>query len=217
MRTLSRCLPLLLLLSCGGEGQNAQTVPLAQMPAALKKALCDKVMRCCSPTDLMANPKLGTTSESCQMALDGEATFFLGDVQTSVAGGRLVYHPDKMASCLATIEARSCDQLKMPPGDMDVTDLCGAVFEPKVPAGGACTEYWDCSGGWCEGDLGNLQDHCSPLKPEGGDCDEGPECMSGMCGDDRVCIKRPAGSGNICYLGSENVGQHGPPPKPPAP
>src|SRR3954453_6948949 len=214
MRSFPWSVPVLLFVMSCGSGDSAQPVPLAQMPGELKKALCDKVFSCCSASELMANPKLGGTSESCQMALDREATFFLGDVQTSVDGGRLAYHADKMAACLETIRARSCDELKMPAGDMDVTDLCEGVFVPKVATGGACSEYWDCIGGWCEGDLGHLMDHCSPRKPVGGDCDEGQECTTGMWGADRLCLARPAGAGNICYIGTENVGQHGPAPKP---
>src|SRR5206468_59785 len=113
---------------------------------------------------------------------------------------------DKMASCLAQLEARTCDEVKMPPGDLDVTQMCEGVFEPKVAIGGACSEFWDCMGGWCVGDIGGLMDRCTPRGAEGVECDEGRECSSGIC-DDNKCVKRPAGSGNLCNLGVESEGQ----------
>ena len=210
---------LLLLASCGGGAQSPATdqpIPFTQMPGALRRAICDKIFSCCSPAERRQNPDLGPDAQSCQGALDGEAIFFLNDVQASVAEGRLVYHADRMAKCIADLNARSCDQVKMPPGDQPLTDLCAGVFEAKVPVGGGCSGYWDCIGGWCEGDDGYLKDRCAPRKPIGGDCDEGPECESGVCSDDRVCVARPPGSGNLCAIGTESVGQHGAQPPPDA-
>ena len=169
-----------------------------------------QVFQCCSATELKANPDLGGDAQTCEGALDGEASIFLGDIQASVAAGRVVYHAHRMATCLANIQSRSCDALKMPPGDMDINDMCEGVFKSKVAIGGNCSGYWDCIGGWCEGDEGNAMDMCSPLKPLAGDRDEGTECQSGVCDDiDRVCVKPALGSGNLCLFGTESVGQHG--------
>ena len=70
MWIFSRLALALSLMSCSSQPQSVQTVPLSQMPGALRKTLCDKVMSCCSPSDLMANPKLGTTSESFPISTD---------------------------------------------------------------------------------------------------------------------------------------------------
>jgi hypothetical protein len=201
-----------LLVGCGkSDAEPTTTMPIAleDVPGQLRRVICEKVFSCCSAADLKNNPDLGTTVASCEAKLDGEATFLLADVGASVAQGRLVYRGDKMAACMAELKGRTCEIAKMPYGDLDVTELCRAAFEPQVAEGGACSDYWDCIGGWCLGDNGGLQDHCSPLKPVGGDCDEGPECLSGVCGDDRLCEARPLGSGNICAIGTEVVGQHG--------
>lgn len=211
MKPVLRILAALAVVACGSSDPAPKPAPilLADVPTQLRQVICEKVFSCCSAADLKNNPELGNEVATCAAKLDGEATFLLADVGASVQQGRLLYHGDKMAECMAELKARSCDQAKMPPGDLDVTELCRAAFEPQVPMGGACSDYWDCIGGWCLGDIGNLQDHCSPLKPVGGDCDEGPECQSGLCGDARVCEKRAPGSGNICAIGTEVVGQHG--------
>jgi hypothetical protein len=198
------------LLSCGGSAPSPPApVALEEVRGQIRQLICEQVFACCSPADLKNNPDLGNDVAACVAGLDGEATFLLADVAASVNQGRLLYRGDKMAACMAELKGRSCAEAKMPAGDKDVTQLCRAAFEPRVPIGGACSDYWDCIGGWCEGDIGNLQDHCAPLKPVGGDCDEGPECQSGVCGDDRVCEPRALGSGNICAIGTEVVGQHG--------
>jgi hypothetical protein len=203
---------LLLLPACGsGDDKPSGTVALKDVAGQMRKAICDKIFSCCSAAELVQNPDLGKDSASCQAMLDGEDSIFLADIEGSVDQGRVVYHGDKMATCLADLHARSCDQVKMPPGDMDINQTCRGVFESKVPLMGACTDYWDCTDGWCEGDFGQLRDHCAPLKPVGGDCDEGPECASRLCTDERVCATRPLGSGNICALGTEFIGQHGGP------
>jgi hypothetical protein len=219
VKSLAALVIALLVVSCGsgapGSPDGAASlgdggVPFDQMAGLWRKALCNKIYSCCSPAELMSNPAVGKDSPTCQTALNGEASLFLADLEASVQAGRVVYHGDKMAECLAGLQARSCDQLKMPPGDKNLTQQCPGVIESKVPIGGLCSGYFDCIGGWCEGDDGPTMDMCSPRKPLGGDCDEGPECQSGVCDDDaRVCIDVPAGSGNICGFGTEAVGQHG--------
>ena len=86
--------------------------------------------------------------------------------------------------------------------------MCEGVFEPKVPVGGGCLEFWDCIGGWCANDFGDVtKDVCVSKSEVGADCDEGPECFSGICSEDRVCVARPTGSGNLCAIG-DSEGQH---------
>ena len=109
----------------------------------------------------MANPLVGTDVQSCQAMLGGYASFLLADIQESIAKGRAVYHGDEMVSCLAGLEAQSCAQYKMPSGGLDIDEICEGVLEPKVAAGGACSDWWDCIDGFCEGDAGGLMDRCA--------------------------------------------------------
>jgi hypothetical protein len=200
----------LLLVSCGGDDKSTSGGPLAlaQMPAELKKTICEKIYSCCSPAERMDNPEIGQDVASCVAELNGETTFLLADITLSVTEGRVTYHGDKMAKCLADFKARSCDQVKMPAGDVGITEMCAGAFEPKVPVGGACSDYWDCMGGWCAGDIGGLNDVCTPRGAEGAECDEGPECQSSLCNNANMCIQRPAGSGNLCRIGLTYQGQH---------
>ena len=211
VKTLVAAAVLALVLSCGSsqESTSGENVPLEQVQRAWRKAVCTKIYGCCSADERARNDEIGTDAADCEAKLEGEYSFFLGDIQTSVAQGRVVYHGDKMAACLANLKARTCEQAKMPPGELDVTQLCDGVFEPKVPVGGACLEFWDCTGGWCAGDLGNLMDTCSAKLANGDVCDEGVECTSGICVGNK-CITRPPGSGNICNFGITPVGEHTP-------
>jgi hypothetical protein len=202
---------LALAFSCGSSEESASSgnVPLEQVQREWRKAVCAKIYGCCSADERARNDEIGTDAADCEGKLEGEYSFFLGDIQTSVAQGRVVYHGDKMAACLANLKARTCEQAKAPPGELDVTQLCDGVFEPKVPVGGACLEFWDCASGWCAGDLGNLMDTCSAKLANGEVCDEGVECTSGICVGNK-CITRPPGSGNICNFGITPVGEHTP-------
>jgi hypothetical protein len=204
----------LLGLSCGGGDPAAVEgdIPIANVAALWRKAVCEKVYSCCSPTERERNEAIGKDPVSCETAIDKEVSYFVGDLEASVRGGRMIYHADKMARCLADLKARSCDQLKSPPGDLDVTQTCEGVFQPMVAPGGGCTEYWDCAGGWCAGDLGDLSvDKCVARGVEGHECDEGTECFTGLCAGNK-CVKQPLGSGNICNLGTLPTGEHGLPP-----
>jgi hypothetical protein len=199
-------LALALLAACSNSSDQAPApIPFAQMPAALKTALCEKLYQCCSSAELMANPGIGKDVASCEATLGSYATFLLADVQQSMTGNRIIYHGDRMATCLADLRARSCSEVKMPAGEISVLSLCEGAIEPRVPAGGPCSEYWDCVGGWCEGDVGGLMDKCSAKKPDGEECDESPECASGTC-DNRACKKADEGSGNICKVGMTESG-----------
>jgi hypothetical protein len=204
---------LMLMLSCASSTPAPEPeIPVEQVAAAWRKAVCTRVYDCCLPAERMVNPELGKTEAECEGLLDPENSYFLGDIGRSVQEGRVVYHPDKMAACLADLRTRSCELLRAPPGELDVTSRCQGVFEPKVAVGGACTEYWDCVGGWCAGDIGGLQDSCAPRGENGHVCDEGNECLSTICDENNTCVARPAGSGNLCSFGELSEGQHGAPP-----
>jgi hypothetical protein len=196
----ARTLSLMLLVACGDQGAGGP-LPLGKLPGELRRVLCEKVYACCSVAERMTNPLIGHDAASCQTALPYYATFLLADFADSVAKGRASYDGEKMARCLADLEAQSCAQLKMPVTGLDVEEICDDIIEPKVAKGGACSAYWDCVGGWCEGDAGRLMDRCSALKPLGADCDEEPECASGSCQLGVCAAPTPAG-GNLCKLGT---------------
>jgi hypothetical protein len=179
------------------------------MAVELKSALCARIYSCCSPEQRQGNARIGQDVASCREVLDFRATYLLDDVHLSVEGGRLAYHPAELTSCLARIQTASCEELRMPASNAAITQTCASVLEPRVAPGGACSDSWDCIGGWCQGDQGDLLDRCIPLRADGEDCDEGLECRSGLCNDDRICAPIPAGRGSICRLGTEIVGQHG--------
>jgi hypothetical protein len=209
MRTTAGIVFVLLGLSCGGGDSSSESgpIPVEKVEAIWRKAVCEKIYGCCSPAERQGNTAIGTDLQSCQPALERDVTYFVGDLPSSVEGGRVLYHPDRMTACLADLRARSCDQMKNPAGGLDVTQACEGVFEPTVPPGGACLEYWDCKGGWCAGDLGDLQDTCQARAVAGHECDEGTECLSWICQEGK-CVGPPPGSGNICNLGSDASGEH---------
>jgi hypothetical protein len=185
-------------------------VPLDIAQSEFRRLVCERIHGCCTAADLAGNDTVGTDVASCQAALDPETLFFLADIAASIQQGRVIYHADKMALCLEELRTRSCELIKMPPGDLDVIGMCDGVFEPTVPLGGACLEFWDCKGGWCAGDFGDLKDVCTPRGELGAVCDEGPECFSRIC-DDNKCQPRPPASGSLCKLGTVGEGEHTPP------
>jgi hypothetical protein len=191
--------PVLLLLACGGSDDSVAPVPLAQVPAEVSKALCEKIYSCCSPAERMENPLAGADVASCQAKFAAFSAFYL-DFTVALAQGRAVYHGDKMARCLADLRAGSCDRLKPSAGGSDVTKVCKGAFEPRVPPGGACGAWWDCVDGWCAGDFGIGRDTCIAHKPQGAVCDENAECASNHC-DLQSCAPPEPESTELCRVG----------------
>jgi hypothetical protein len=184
-------LGVLLLGACGGSGGD---VGLDGLPGALARTVCQKTYMCCTAAERMNNPFVGSDVGSCQSMVGGFLTLVVPGLQDSVAKGRTVYHPDKLTSCLAAIDAQSCDQARMSQVSDDLTAGCDGAFEPKVAIGGGCADHGDCIGGWCDGATDKTLGKCTLRKADGAPCLDAAECTNGGC-TVGACGKPSSGDG----------------------
>ena len=185
-------------VGCGGGDSSGdtggQTVAIEQLPAQFSKVLCDKIYMCCSASERMGNPFVGTDVASCQPFVGGLLTLVVPAIQQSVAKGRSVYHADRMGACLAKIRAAACSEAKM---DSISIAACENALEPKVAIGGDCGDHGDCVGGWCNGAENMTLGKCVATKADGQPCLEDEECTSRSCNADG-CGPRSPGSNALC-------------------
>jgi hypothetical protein len=192
MRHGTLTLGVLLLGACGGSSGDAT---LEGLPGAVARTVCQKTYMCCSAAERMNNPFVGSDVGSCQSMVGGFLTLVVPAIQDSVAKGRTVYHGDKMTSCLAALDAQSCDQARKSEVGADLTTACADAFEPRVAIGGGCADHGDCIGGWCEGAVNDTLGKCTLRKADGASCSDDQECTNGACSG-LACGSKGSGQGS---------------------
>jgi hypothetical protein len=178
MRHGTLTLGVVLLGACGDSGGE---VSLNGLPAAVSRTLCQKTYMCCSASERMMNPFVGSDVGSCQTMVGGFLGFVIPSLEDSVAKGRTAYHADKMTSCLAALDAQSCDQARLSAVGADLTAACAGAFEPLVAIGGDCGDHGDCIAGWCDGNSDKTLGKCARRKADGAPCVDDAECTNGAC------------------------------------
>jgi hypothetical protein len=208
------------LNACGGGGGGGSVAP-DQIGAELGGATCERLFECCDAEELMEQLGLFdiSTVEECTSFFAGFVGGFLGpQIDAAVASGRLVYHGDRMADCVAGLRALPCDELAEAMTGDDFLALCANPFEGQVGDGGACGSDLECQSATCTGDSmdfeGNvIEGACGPPPGAGDACDLG-SCGAGLyCEFDQageVCAEaRPAGSSCLsddeCVTGNCDV------------
>jgi hypothetical protein len=190
-----RALALLLLGACGDSGGDAS---LDSLPAAFGKTICQKIYSCCSVAERMDNPLIGKDAQSCQGNVAGFLTLVIPQIKDSVAKGRAVYHPDKMSTCLAQLDAQSCEQARATQAGADLAAVCEGAFEPKVAAGGECSDDGDCIAGWCDGANDPKLGKCAAQKADGASCVDDAECTKRACNGGTCGAPPTGGAGSLC-------------------
>jgi MYXO-CTERM domain-containing protein len=128
-------------------------------------------------------------------------------VQASVDAKRAVFEQAKVDACLQTIRSSTCDALNMTNHLMGVPG-CDSFVTPLVPLGGACTQDYECIGGWCQLPASSATGDgmCVATAAAGQSCAVGSQsCASGLTCDlkgttdssDDVCVQ-PGGIGATC-------------------
>jgi hypothetical protein len=192
MKPTIRALAVLLLGACSDDDS------IDSLPGAVGQTICQKIFTCCSAAERMANPLIGKDVQSCQSTVGGLLTLVLPSIKESIAKGRTVYHGDKLTSCLAQLDAQSCEQARSGEAGADVFAICEGAFEPKVAVGGGCSDDADCIAGWCDGAQDTTLGKCAARKADGASCFEDAECTSGGCSTAGKCGPPAAGGDSLC-------------------
>src|SRR6185295_11755983 len=123
----------------------------------------------------------------------------------SLRAGRIVYHADRMAECLAGLPDPTCTIS----GLLDDDVACAAAFEGVVPPGGACIANVECRSGTCQSEICSgtcCAGSCAPsparnVEP-GERCRSGGDCVAGsVCGRSATC-EVMVGEGEACPDGT---------------
>jgi hypothetical protein len=173
-------------LGCGKK-DSGPGIHLADAPGEIARAVCPKAYGCCTPMQLAPNDLAGKDEPSCEAKTTKGFKDQLDGLKGAIDGGRIAYHGDRLAACLAYLRGASCLQL-------DTTDHftgldCQPYLEPLVGPGGTCGGDAECIDGQCvktgpESGPGV----CRALPRQGESCDQ-VRCGKGFrCdGDSKTC------------------------------
>lgn len=183
----------------GGDGGGGSQESRGERFAG---AVCGQIFECCKPADLVelfspigSNDTSVSDYAGCRIYYRTSWESIFGPiVERSVKAGRMEFDEAAFDACLKAFADQPCaDYLTTSP-------VCGDMFIPKVPAGGACSTELECTTGACQIPLGYEEGKCVEKKAlaqagEGclstNDCDEALHCDLGKCtavkGDGQAC------------------------------
>jgi len=193
-------LAIAVLAACGGGGSGG-SVSVDQIPAENGRVLCGKLDECCTLEEFMDETLGADTVAECQSLYTAFSQFLVTVLNDSIAKGRAVYHPDRMADCYAALEGASCTEFQSME-DVAFAD-CEDPIDPKVGDGGECGEDFDCTSGLCSGESIDFETMvitygvCAAAPGVGQPCVD-RDCGQGLyCDADTMCAT-PQPDGAVC-------------------
>jgi hypothetical protein len=179
-----RILALTLLTACGSVPNEAK-----DFYHSLDQIDCEFKARCCNDT---------RGQDVCTQTLDNRRLNTLGQIQTEVDQGILVYHSDIASNCLNAQKGARADCMNDGSALHANDDLCAGVFTGMLASGGACY-----TGGGCAAGLACFRNTaCTAPTPQGGDCTT-TACAAGL-----VCLPgfkcgAPLAAGASCTISDQ--------------
>jgi hypothetical protein len=154
--------------TCGG-------VAVSDLPSNAASTVCGKIYTCCTADE--AKPtNFGPDEATCEKNVKNN--FDSSSLSKSESAGRIVYHADLAADCLAQYQAKSCEDLKSN-ASSDISS-CDKMIEAKVQVGGACSDSRECVGSTCAGASSGVDGVCTSFLTENSSCADGGVCGSGL-------------------------------------
>lgn len=177
-----------LLAGCGGGG----SVTVDNLGTELASVSCSKMFECCTSAEIMeqfANITIDgqpiTTEAQCESFAGGLFSGLLTpEYKASIAAGRITYDGEAAQSCLDAMANLGCNAYAMV--DSQTAVVCDTPFIiPEVGDGGACTEGYECTSGFCDGASDSADGTCKPMPGAGEECTD--HCAHGLyCGYDQT-------------------------------
>ena len=141
---------------------------------------CQRIFSCCDAAE-QARLGLGATEASCRAERALFEQLAVNAVKADLDEQLTVVDEKKLASCLATIEAASCQDYF---ARRDRS--CEGAFAPNVENGDYCSSNLACRGGLC------VDFTCTgDTRPLGAACASGEECSSATCREGQ-CAANPS-------------------------
>lgn len=158
--------------ACGGD-----SVSVGDFPAEFSDAFCSRMVRC----------NAYTSKAACLESINLD----VGQIQQSIAAGRVAYDGEAMAECIDAFAASSCDGTSR--DVRETPQACLEAIKGKVADGGACFDDGECVSDSCNiADCGQAccQGSCDATVAEaaiGASCATA-RCVNGsFCSDANVC------------------------------
>ena len=193
--TRNQALTLLIGIAACGGGSGG--VSPSELGGAIATASCSKLSSCCTAAEFK-DATLGADDVTECKALFTAFGGILGKIlDDSIAKGRVIYHADRMADCIAAIDDVSCLEFSRGGLDNIPVDACENPFEPLVASGGECGEDFDCTSGYCSGETTDFDGNitygtCGTAPVAGQPCDHN-ECAPGaFCDLGTTCVATKA-------------------------
>jgi len=179
---------LVLAAACesGAPGGGGGPVPAEELGGELGRASCDRWAACCTAEEFMDQTLGAQTEEECVDLYAGLLdSLLIPPLLDSIEQGRVVYHADRMGTCIELVRTLSCTQLaELNDSGSPWGAECQDPFEGQVGADGACANDWDCVSEYCSGDATDFEGNitfgvCITAPTEGLPCDDF-ECADGF-------------------------------------
>jgi len=160
----------------GARGDVLSASPVSTFFADYFSAYCELSVRCGGfPEQSTCESYMLNNKHGAQTTLD---------IDYAVSHGRVIFHPEGIASCLTSISSMLCSRTAA--GQADIDDRCAPVLQGAIADGAACVTKSECVSGGCSADPcpsdGTCcQNRCTPSaappQPLGSDCDW--SCVAG--------------------------------------
>ncbi len=181
--------------ACGGCGG----VALDELPTRAASGICSKVYECCTAAEVQDAGSVGPDRTACEATQKASYEARRNLISSEQTKGRLVYHPEIAAQCVAELAAKKCQEMKS--NATSGITACDTYLEPKVALGGACVMSESCVGGHCSGASLTADGVCKAFAQEGASC-ANDLCAAGLYCDGTKCAK-PKADGTTCSVNFE--------------
>jgi hypothetical protein len=171
-------------------------IPLDMLSNRQLTALCERNVRCGVSDDL----------QSCMMIFGNLLKPRSTDLTAAVTAGKLVYHPDRAAACVATVAGLACDRDTANRRSFGLD--CATIFEGTLPGGQTCTMDEECISQACSIDptcidaccLGTCSGSTAPsLRDLNATCIPNVDiCTTGYCSTSTLHCESPIADNGVC-------------------
>ena len=132
------------LPGCGKVGG----IPVDETASRIANTICPKAWMCCTADQLSSNSAAGTSEQDCITQTTSSYKNQLSTLQVSIDQKRASYQSSKVDTCLMTIQSSDCTALNVTNHVVGIPG-CESFTTPLVAVGGACSQNYECIGGWC--------------------------------------------------------------------
>jgi hypothetical protein len=189
----------LALAACG------DVTPRAPEATELAKAICPKVWgECCKADQLKNNEQAGTDEASCEKKTDDALQQYVVTIKASEKKGRATYDSAKVEACAAFIRGATCDELNVT-NHVAGLPACSSYATPKVAAGGACGNDFECIDGFCDKSAAaqGADGACKTRSKSGEACGDVAMCEATLaCDGATMTCATPPKPANACFYSS---------------